>query len=130
MRLVISLFASTILLSAQIPEWQRYLSEGIAAMKEGQIDSAITLLQRAANLAPNEIRPHSYLAAAYLSKFNATGETDFPSAEAEYQRVLSIDPNDNGFTKVIACSNTGQITPCQERGPCLGRRFAEAGNNY
>jgi curved DNA-binding protein CbpA len=71
--------------------------EGIAAMKEGRIDAAISYLAAAARVAPQEARYR-----AYYGRALAASEKTRRLAENEIQAAVKLDPASPNFRTMLA----------------------------
>jgi tetratricopeptide (TPR) repeat protein len=110
-RVVTLLLALPALLTAQDAQTAKaWINQGVQAFRSAQYQDAIGDFQRAASLSPNDATPHLYLGSTYIA-LRIPG-TESPenaqnarAAEAEFQRVLELDPNN-----VTALSNLAQLS--------------------
>src|ERR1700682_6535403 len=75
-----------------------WLQKGIQAYKAYRYQEAVEAFQRAAELNPNEVNPHLYLATAFMVEYipgaGSPQNLDFAhGAESEFDMVLRLDPN-------------------------------------
>lgn len=99
MRLAISvLFASMIWQTGDPVDWQGWLNKGTEAYKSARYQEAAEAFRKAVELNPNEVQPHLYLATAWMVQYipglgSPENSAFADRAEAEFERVLELDPN-------------------------------------
>jgi TonB family protein len=100
-RLVPLLLALPALINAQDTQTQNaknWINQGVQAFRGAQYQDAIADFQKAASLSPADATPHLYLGSTYMALWIPGAQSldnlqNARSAEAEFQRVLELDPN-------------------------------------
>src|SRR6266404_1256765 len=84
-----------------------WLNKGVQAYKGYKYQEAVEAFQRAADLIPNEVNPHLYLATAlmiqYIPGVPSPQNLDYVrGAESELGAVLRLDPNNQAALMSLA----------------------------
>lgn len=112
------------------PDWQTWLSQGVAAFKEARYQEAIDAFQRAAELNPNQATVHAYLGNAYLSQYIPGSQSPenvahARDAEAEFRRTLDLNALNATALQSLASLSYMQASSSADA-PEKIRKFAEA----
>ncbi len=80
-------------------DWRAWLNKGIQAYKSARYDEATEAFQKAVALNPDDVTPHLYLGTAYMTQYIPGAQSPENQdlarrAEAEFNSVLQLDPND------------------------------------
>jgi cytochrome c-type biogenesis protein CcmH/NrfG len=118
-------FALTALLAQPVApiDSRGWINKGVQEYKASRFQDAVESFQKAVNLDPNNATAHLYLATAWMSQYIpgaiSPEHTDLANkAEAEFSRVLQIDPNNTtGLASMASLdvpASTGQLRPGSE----------------
>ena len=99
MRVLLIALAVISLAAQDTDDWRSWLNRGVAAYKAARYEDATKAFEKAVELNPNNVTTHLYLASAYMSWYVPGAESPenldhARRAEAEFQMVLRLDPND------------------------------------
>lgn len=83
--------------SSEARQTEDIFTEGFAALQQGQINMALSLLAAAAREVPNEARYR-----AYYGRALATQERTRRTAESELQAAVRLDPKNAGYRMMLA----------------------------
>jgi TonB family protein len=91
-------------------DWQSWLNRGIRAFKSGQYPEAVADFQKAADQNPSNPTVLLYLATAYMQQYIPGADSQenrdvWQKADAAFQRVLTIDPNNQVALASLASLN-------------------------
>src|SRR5260370_10330598 len=80
-------------------DWRAWLNKGIEAYKSARYDEATEAFQKAVALNPDDVTPHLCLGTAYMTQYIPGAQSPENQdlarrAEAEFNSVLQLDPND------------------------------------
>ena len=103
MRLVAILPVFSLVALAQ--DSRELINQGVQAHKNGKYVEAVNALERAVDLNPSDVEARVYLATALMSQFMTPSSTTVEigrRAEAEFQEVLRLDPNNKTALQSLA----------------------------
>ena len=114
------------------------LNRGVAAFKSAKYADAVSEFQLAAGRDPGNIQAHLYLATAYMVQWipgaeSAENDGFATRAEAEFRKVLALDPQDKTAISSLAslAFNRGKATLADEANrPARLKYFDEAETWY
>jgi tetratricopeptide (TPR) repeat protein len=105
MRVWLSFFFVASILVAQV--WRDWVLKGVRAFENAQYQEAAAAFQKAADLSPNEVMPHLYLANTYKAIYDPMSQSSESLAaaahsEAEFDLVLRLEPNNTLALRSLA----------------------------
>ncbi len=105
MRVWLSFFFVASILVAQV--WRDWVFKGVRAFENAQYQEAAAAFQKAADLSPNEVMPHLYLANTYKAIYDPMSQRSeslaaAAHAEAEFDLVLRLEPNNTLALRSLA----------------------------
>ena len=131
------LFAGSLIAQPVEDTARNAMNRGVAAFKSARYADAVNEFERAAKLDPASVMPRLYLATTLMTQWipgadSPENETFAARAEAEFHKVLDIDPRERTAIASLAslAFNKGKATPAESRQPERLRHLDEAETWY
>ncbi len=85
-------------------DWRSWFSRGIEAYQNARYQEAVGSFQKTISLSPSVVKPHLYLAMAWMYQYvpGSASPENARNAEAEFQTVLQLDPQNFAAKQCLA----------------------------